>query len=213
MANEIIFRRGMNRIKQLHEDDAFLISRTDGTHGYILLSEATQFKGDPLTYADLTPIQITELQRPAIEAAAAADKATGAAITATAATQTAAGTATAAAELASQKAAYAEEQADAAEQAAATIGERIDTGIAALVGSAPDSLDTLQELASALGDDPNFATTVTNKLAQCVKSTDTRLADPRNVINQAGGVLKIWTGSQAAYNALTKANDTLYFIS
>ncbi|EBW1790170.1 TPA: prophage tail fiber N-terminal domain-containing protein [Salmonella enterica subsp. enterica serovar Wangata] len=37
--------------------------------------------------------------------------------------------------------------------------------IAALVGSVPESLDTLQELADALGNDPNFATTVLNKLA------------------------------------------------
>ncbi|EAM2928280.1 tail fiber protein [Salmonella enterica] len=37
--------------------------------------------------------------------------------------------------------------------------------IAALVGSVPESLDTLQELAGALGNDPNFATTVLNKLA------------------------------------------------
>ncbi|EEU3912506.1 prophage tail fiber N-terminal domain-containing protein, partial [Salmonella enterica] len=37
--------------------------------------------------------------------------------------------------------------------------------IAALVGSVPESLDTLQELADALGNDPNFATTIVNKLA------------------------------------------------
>lgn len=34
-----------------------------------------------------------------------------------------------------------------------------------LVDSAPTTLDTLNELAAALGDDPNFATTVTNSLA------------------------------------------------
>jgi hypothetical protein len=37
--------------------------------------------------------------------------------------------------------------------------------VAALVDSAPSTLDTLNELASALGDDPNFATTVTNSLS------------------------------------------------
>ncbi|EFU6057254.1 prophage tail fiber N-terminal domain-containing protein [Escherichia coli] len=37
--------------------------------------------------------------------------------------------------------------------------------LAALVGSSPEALDTLNELAAALGDDPNFATTVTNALA------------------------------------------------
>lgn len=37
--------------------------------------------------------------------------------------------------------------------------------LAALVGSSPEALDTLNELAAALGNDPNFATTVTNALA------------------------------------------------
>ncbi len=38
--------------------------------------------------------------------------------------------------------------------------------LAALAGSAPETLDTLKELADALGNDPNFATTVLNKLAE-----------------------------------------------
>ncbi|STL09405.1 bacteriophage tail protein [Escherichia coli] len=37
--------------------------------------------------------------------------------------------------------------------------------IAALVDSSPDALNTLNELAAALGNDPNFATTMTNSLA------------------------------------------------
>ncbi|EPU9676091.1 tail fiber protein, partial [Escherichia coli] len=37
--------------------------------------------------------------------------------------------------------------------------------LAALVGSSPEVLDTLNELAAALGNDPNFATTITNALA------------------------------------------------
>lgn len=41
-----------------------------------------------------------------------------------------------------------------------------DGAIANLVGSAPSTLDTLRELAEALGEDPNFATTITNQLAQ-----------------------------------------------
>lgn len=41
----------------------------------------------------------------------------------------------------------------------------IDAAIAALVDSSPGALDTLNELAAALGDDPNFATTITNALA------------------------------------------------
>lgn len=41
----------------------------------------------------------------------------------------------------------------------------VDTAVANLVDSAPATLDTLNELAAALGDDPNFATTVTNSIA------------------------------------------------
>ena len=37
--------------------------------------------------------------------------------------------------------------------------------IASITDSAPTTLDTLNELAAALGDDPNFATTVTNSIA------------------------------------------------
>ncbi len=41
----------------------------------------------------------------------------------------------------------------------------VDTEVAGIVSSAPATLDTLNELAAALGDDPNFATTVTNSIA------------------------------------------------
>ena len=41
----------------------------------------------------------------------------------------------------------------------------VDTEIANLIDSAPGALDTLNELAAALGDDANFSTTVTNSLA------------------------------------------------
>jgi hypothetical protein len=40
-----------------------------------------------------------------------------------------------------------------------------DAAAAAVVDAAPSTLDTLNELAAALGDDPNFATTVTNSIA------------------------------------------------
>lgn len=53
--------------------------------------------------------------------------------------------------------------------ARATLGavtqDDIDTAIAALVASSPAALDTLNELAAALGNDPNFAATVTATLA------------------------------------------------
>lgn len=41
-----------------------------------------------------------------------------------------------------------------------------------LVNGAPAALDTLQELSSALGDDPNFSTTVLNKIAEKESKTD-----------------------------------------
>lgn len=44
---------------------------------------------------------------------------------------------------------------------------------AAMVDSAPETLDTLNELAAALGDDPNFATTVATQIGQKVDQTRT----------------------------------------
>ncbi|HFI7977893.1 phage tail protein [Escherichia coli] len=41
----------------------------------------------------------------------------------------------------------------------------VKSAIAAMVGSAPAALDTLNELAAALGNDPNFATTMLNALS------------------------------------------------
>lgn len=44
--------------------------------------------------------------------------------------------------------------------------EFVAKALAALAGSAPETLDTLKELADALGNDPNFATTILNKLSE-----------------------------------------------
>ena len=49
---------------------------------------------------------------------------------------------------------------------------RADARVALLVDSAPATLDTLNELAAALGDDPNFATTVTNSIATKLAISD-----------------------------------------
>ncbi|EAN6336069.1 shikimate transporter [Salmonella enterica] len=75
--------------------------------------------------------------------------------------------------------------------------------VAQLVGSAPEALDTLKELADALGNDPNFATTVLNKLAgkQPLDDTLTALSGKsvdglieyvglRETINRAGDALQ-----------------------
>ncbi|HHN9143294.1 TPA: tail fiber protein [Escherichia coli] len=54
----------------------------------------------------------------------------------------------------------------------------VRAAISAMVGSSPEALDTLNELAAALGNDPNFATTMTNALAgkQPLDATLTALA-------------------------------------
>lgn len=49
----------------------------------------------------------------------------------------------------------------------------VDTAINNLVASAPGTLDTLNELAAALGDDPNFATTVTTSLGTKLDANST----------------------------------------
>lgn len=48
----------------------------------------------------------------------------------------------------------------------------IDERVAGLVDSAPDTLNTLNELASALGDDPNFATTIATEVGKKVDKVD-----------------------------------------
>ena len=47
----------------------------------------------------------------------------------------------------------------------------VNTAVSNLVDTAPSTLDTLNELAAALGDDPNFATTISNQLGNKVDDT------------------------------------------
>ena len=66
-----------------------------------------------------------------------------------------------------------------------------DEKVAGIVNSAPETLDTLQELAAALGDDPNFATTVATELGKKAVKTevDEALAtklDKSNVVQTTG---------------------------
>ncbi|EIS6464773.1 phage tail protein [Escherichia coli] len=62
----------------------------------------------------------------------------------------------------------------------------VRAAISALVGSSPEALDTLNELAAALGNDPNFATTITNALAgkQPLDTTLTALAGLATAANK-----------------------------
>jgi hypothetical protein len=52
------------------------------------------------------------------------------------------------------------------------VDNKVLTAIEGLINNSPQALDTLNELASALGNDPNFATTITNNLASKANQTD-----------------------------------------
>ncbi|EON6130895.1 phage tail protein [Escherichia coli] len=80
--------------------------------------------------------------------------------------------------------------------------------IAALVDSSPDALNTLNELAAALGNDPNFATTMTNALAgkQPKNATLTALAE----LATSADKLPYFTGAdRAALTALTSVGRAI----
>ncbi|MDR9904559.1 phage tail protein [Enterobacter hormaechei] len=64
----------------------------------------------------------------------------------------------------------------------------VKSAIAALVGSTPAALDTLNELAAALGNDPNFATTMTNALAgkMEISKNGADIADVAAFLNNLG---------------------------
>lgn len=53
------------------------------------------------------------------------------------------------------------------------VDTQISTAVSNLVNSAPSTLDTLEELADALGDDPNFATTIATQLGNKADKSDT----------------------------------------
>ena len=53
----------------------------------------------------------------------------------------------------------------------------VQSQVSGLVASAPSTLDTLNELAAALGDDPNFATTISNQIGGKLSSSDSRIAN------------------------------------
>nr|WP_249430848.1 phage tail protein [Enterobacter roggenkampii] len=83
--------------------------------------------------------------------------------------------------------------------------EFVKSAIAALVASSPAALDTLNELAAALGNDPNFATTVTNALAgkQPLDSTLTDLSG-----KTVNGILQyLGLGTAATKNIGTSAGQ------
>lgn len=64
----------------------------------------------------------------------------------------------------------------------ADVNKLKDEIISYIVDSAPETLDTLNELAKALGDDPNFATTITNQIAGKANAVHTHeISDVNNL--------------------------------
>ncbi|EFN5590634.1 phage tail protein [Escherichia coli] len=79
----------------------------------------------------------------------------------------------------------------------------VQAAIAALVGSSPEALDTLNELAAALGNDPNFATTVTNSLAGKMDKS----ANGSDIENVSVFLQNLGLGEAAKRNVGTGANQ------
>ena len=84
----------------------------------------------------------------------------------------------------------------------------VRTEISSLVDAAPGTLDTLNELAAALGDDPNFATTVTNSIATKANTNQTMfIGTTAVVINRASASLSL-AGVSIDGNAGTATTST-----
>lgn len=78
---------------------------------------------------------------------------------------------------------------------------QLDAKVAEVVNSAPETLDTLEELAKSLGDDPNFATTVTNKIGTVDKKIDTE-------INKLANKVEVNTENLRSTTQKANANST-----
>jgi len=75
----------------------------------------------------------------------------------------------------------------------------VTTALANMVDSAPGTLNTLNELAAALGDDANFSTTVTNSIATKLPLAGGTMTG--DIISQDNRGIKFGTGSDTAvYN-------------
>lgn len=76
----------------------------------------------------------------------------------------------------------------------------VQSALAALVASSPAALDTLNELAAALGNDPNFATTVTSSIASKVATSD----KASQLESETGTDNTKWTTPLRVFQAIAK---------
>ena len=90
-----------------------------------------------------------------------------------------------------------------------------DTAVANLVDSAPSTLDTLNELAAALGDDPNFSTTVTNSIAAKLPLAGGTMTGSirldQDDLSASGGTLTIDLDAANNFKITMSANTTFAF--
>lgn len=93
----------------------------------------------------------------------------------------------------------------ASEVGAATLSD-VQTEIANLVDSAPETLNTLNELAIALGNDANFATTVANQIGS-------KYTKPSNGIPKSDLASGVQTSLDKADTALQSETDPIYSAS
>lgn len=73
----------------------------------------------------------------------------------------------------------------------------VQAAISSLVDTAPGALDTLKELAAALGNDPSFSTTVLNALAQKLEQAD--IGYGGYALDYPGNDLNTWVNKSAIY--------------
>lgn len=91
----------------------------------------------------------------------------------------------------------------------AAVAAQIQAAVSGLINGAPGALDTLKELADAMGDDPNFATTVTNALAGKLSMSGGTMTGNLNVSN---ATIAIQNGSYTA-NLRADATGIVGFIN
>lgn len=92
-----------------------------------------------------------------------------------------------------------------------TVQGLVDAAVASLVNGSPAALDTLKELATALGNDANFATTVTNALAARLQLSGGTMTGPITLAGDPGQALhaapKQYVDAQVAAAAQATANS------
>lgn len=86
--------------------------------------------------------------------------------------------------------------------------EQVEAAIQKIIGSAPEVLDTLAEIAKALGDDPNFAATMTAKLTEL----ENKLEAEKNLREQGDNTLQ-QTFTNLSNTLTTTVNDLRTFVS